>query len=181
MKITHTYSGLSLKQLHAKYKTGPSGFWSESPWWIDETFADETPPKGQYELIFDKSTTNKTYAEQLAIIPKGYTPNHIAIITEAILEHYKKTKERICEDWYVRSSALGSGGGRVGVGRFGAEGLSVGCWGDDRCDGHLGVASSRKIGVSKPGKLDPLEFSNLESRVKALEDWKEKIIKAFNE
>lgn len=45
---------------------------------------------------------------------------------------------------YVRTSSVGSGGGRVHVGRFDGDGLSVFSWSGHDRRGFLGVSSSRK-------------------------------------
>lgn len=164
-KIIHQYSGASLIKLHKKYN---DLFWSKKdPWWIKEAFAKESAPKGTYELTFDKNTVNKTYAEQTS--DKGLEVPYVAIVVEAILEHFKKTGERICEDWYVRTSSVVSDGDRVHVGHFAGEGLLVnGCWDDDR-HSVLGLASARNLKL-EPGELDTLE--SLILRVKKLEDWR---------
>lgn len=172
MKITHTYTGLSMLKLHEKYN---DLFWSKKdPWWAKEKFAKETPEKGTYEIYFDKSF-NQTFSEQtkdLALVELEVC--HPAIAIEAILEHFKKTGERLLPDWYARTSAVAADGYRVVVGDFGGDGLDVdGCW-DDGCSDGLGLLSARNLNLES-GTLEPLDLSSLDSRIKKLEEWQAKV------
>lgn len=169
-KITHQYSGTSLFDIHTKYN---DLFWSKKDsWWRNKSFAKEILPAGTYELSFDKDTVNKTFDEQIKGLEKGLNVPYVAIVAEAILEHFKKTGEKICEDWYVRTSSVDSGGDRVYVGDFDGEGLCVAYyWGGHR-NADLGLASARNLKL-ETGNLETLETLSL--RVKNLEEWKDRI------
>lgn len=177
MKIKVTITGKSLLELHKEYGVGNSGFYSSDPWWKNEAFAKEKPEPGQYEITFDKKSVNKTHNEQFKEIKKGFAPAHPAVVTEAVLAHFRETGKRLLEDWYVRAPSLDSDGLRVIVGYFDARGLSVDhCW-DDYRDSRIGVSAARKLRNLKPGELETFDPSNLESRVKKLEEDIEKIRK----
>lgn len=143
MKIKTT--GKSLNELYTEFGTGSKGFWSKDPWWKNESFADENPEAGEYEINVEKNLTDLTYNQQKEKIPKGFDFPHPAVLAEAILFHYKNTGERILEDWYSRTSAIDSDGDRVYVGDFDAEGLNVSYWDDSYHDDDLGVSSCRQI------------------------------------
>lgn len=159
-------------KLHEKYN---DLFWSKKdPWWAKEKFAKETPEKGTYEIYFDKSF-NQTFSEQtkdLALVELEVC--HPAIAIEAILEHFKKTGERLLPDWYARTSAVVAVGDRVVVGRFDGDGLSVGHYWDDDCVSNLGLLSARNLNLES-GTLEPLDLSSFDSRIKKLEETVERI------
>ena len=145
-KLKHNYSGKSLLQLRKKFGTGGKGFWDSNTWWLDEKFAKEKPPKGMYEIDFGKNLTNLNYEEQKGKIKKGWKFPHLAVLVEAMLTHYEKTGERLLEDWYSRTSSVGSRGRRVYVGGFDDFGLYVNGYDFDDCRiDHLGLASARKF------------------------------------
>lgn len=163
-------TGKSLVELYKEYGTGSSGFSSTSPWWIDEDFAKEKPEAGEYEIELGEDLVNLTFDEQKAKIGKDFEVIHPAVLTEAILLHFKETGKRLLENKYVRTSSLDSGGHRVCVGGFGAVGLSVSdCWDGHRHD-DVGVASARKLKIdSRP--LDTFDSPlTLESAVKMCVD-----------
>jgi len=63
-----------------------------------------------------------------------------------IIGHYLATGERLFDERiYVRTSSVGSGGLRVGVGFFGSGGLVVSLYWGGRRGGGLGVSSARKF------------------------------------
>ena len=142
MKIIHQYTGKSLNELHKEYGIGSSGFYSTDPWWKNEKFADKKMKARKYELTFDGNLKGKTYKEQKKSVEK--VP-HPAIVAEAILSHFKKTGERLLEDWYVRTASFDRDGYFVLVGRFDATGLFIRNVWDGRPDNFIGLASFRKI------------------------------------
>lgn len=163
LKIKTT--GLSLLELYKKYGVGKAGFYSSDPWWKNEEFAKEKPEAGIYEINVEKQFTDLNYQKQLNKLPKGFTPLHPAILTEAILSHFKETGERLLEDWYSRTSSLVSDGNRVIVGLFGSRGLDVyDCWVDDRYS-DLGLASARKLESLESQSLEISESLNLEKAI----------------
>jgi hypothetical protein len=168
MKIKTT--GKSLVELYKEYGTGSAGFYSTSPWWIDEAFAKEKPEAGEYEIELGKGLVDLTFDEQKKKINKDFEVIHPAILVEAILSHFKETGERLLENKYDRTSSLDSDGDRVYVGRFDASGLHVGnVWGYTRHD-EIGVASARKLKIDSC-PLDTFDSPlTLESAVKMCVD-----------
>ncbi len=146
MRITLKTTGKSIKELLEEYGTGSKGFYVQK-WYKNEPFFTERPDAGEYEILIDRSSVSKTYKEQVSEIPEGYIPVHPAIVIEALLSHYKKTGEKILEDWCVRTSSLYSGGHRVYVGYFDPDGLLVDYWGDNRND-TLGLSCAKRLSSS---------------------------------
>lgn len=142
--MIHHYSGASIKELKAKYGTGSNGFWKQD-WYENETFYTEKLPAGQYEIELRKDLVNKTYDEQAKKVSVGWEVTHPAIVLEAILEHYTKTKERLLENWNVWTSSRYSDGNFVCVGGFVPGGMRVIGRGPWHRDGRLGVSLSRKL------------------------------------
>ena len=143
MNIKHTYSGKSILELKKEFGLGSKGFYDQS-WYENEDLAKEKPQAGEYEICFDKDSVNKTYSEQIAGLQEGFTVPHPTIVIEAILTHFKKTGERLLEDWYVRTSSLDSDGRRVDVG-FCPGGLYVYHWHGSNRVSSIGVSSSKKV------------------------------------
>ena len=143
-ELIHNYSGKSLLKLRKYYGVNPEGFY-DNDWWLKEDFAKETPEKGKYTIVLHEDWNNMNYQEQNKKLKEvGEEWLHPAILAEAILEHYKKTGERLLEKWYSRTNRLVSYGPRVYLGRFASDGLLVAhCW-DDGCGSDLGLVSSRK-------------------------------------
>ncbi len=171
-------SGKSLNELKKQYGTGKAGFYDQD-WYIDEAFANDKPEAGIYEINFGEDTRNKTFGEQQKGLAKGFEVVHPAVIAEALLLHFKESGKYLCENYWVRTSLLDSHGDRVNVGDCDAGGVGVGYdWGDGRL-GSIGVGASRKFTPNiETGTLDPL--ASLESRIAALEVWREKLTNAWN-
>ena len=157
--IRFNYSGASLSELKEEYGIGGNGFY-DNDWWLGEPFAKEKPEAGEYDVklmpLFDK-----TFSEQKEEIDKDFEVAHPAIVAEAILSHFKKTGERLCEDWYVRCSRLASDGYRVYVGRFDSDGLHFSNNLDDDRGDDTGISSARKSRNLKPRNVEPLESLSL--------------------
>jgi len=166
--IKHNYTGKSLEELWKQFGTGKKGFY-DNDWWLKEDWAKEHPEKGEYEIVFHKDWNNLTYQEQLEKLGDKEEFLHPAVLAEAILEYYKKTGERLMENWYSRTNSVHSNGYHVNVGYFDVEGLGIYYdWNDD-CDGDIGVSSVlRKL---KTGKID------IEDRISKLESDMDKIRK----
>ena len=153
MIIKHKYSGKSLLELRKKFGLGEKGFY-DNTWWLKEKFAKDKAPKGVYEIDVSKKHTNLTYEEQKSKLKKGWDFPHPAVLAEAILTHYKNTGERLLENWYSRTSFLGSVGRHVLLGFFVSDGPGVGYWWGGRRFSGIGLSSSRKLRNLKPRKLD---------------------------
>lgn len=167
MKITTT--GKSLIELYREYGTGSSGFWSKDLWWKDEAFAKEKPDAGEYEIDLGEELAGMTLKEQSEKIKKGFEITHPAVLAEAILAHFKKTRERLLESKYSRTSSLDSCGYRVYVGLFAADGLRVAYyWGDRQYD-FIGLSSARKV--------SGLDARRLEASIKTVKEAGYKVIK----
>lgn len=152
---------LSLLDIREKYGLGSSGFY-DNTWWLNEPFAKEKPEAGEYEINFHKELVNLTFDEQKKKIKKCFEVAHPAIVAQAVLKHFKETGERLCENYYVRTSSMDSDGHRVNLGGFDATGLKVNdSWGVYRCD-DLAVSSARKLRNLKPRKIEPLEPLNFD-------------------
>lgn len=173
-KLIHSYSGKSLLELREQYGTGSSGFYNND-WWLNKPFVKEKAEPGEYEIVLDKKFVDLTYDEQVKKIGKGFDVAHPAVIVEFILEHYKKTGERLLEDWWVRTNLRASDGSRVCLGSFDAHGLYVyNYWDDDRHD-FVGLSVARKFLSSR--KLEPIEDLTLEQAIKIVKDNNYKIFK----
>ena len=178
MKQTFTISGKSILELREQYGLGSVGFYNQS-WYLTEAFAKDRPDAGLYEIDFGEETKYKTFGEQCQGLEKGFEVAHPAVIIEAVLQHYAKTKEYLLHDYWIRTPLLASDGYRVSVGYFDSGSLLVSNdWYDYR-SGLVAVASSRKSKKSlDPRMLDPLGSSSLDLRVARLEGaWEKK----FNE
>ena len=156
-------TGKSLLELRKEYGIGKAGFY-DNDWWLKKSFAAEKPKAGIYELNLSNKLKNLTYSEQKAKLGEGWKVLHPAIVAEAILSHYIKTEKRLCENYYLRTSAVVSGGSRVHVGSFGSDGLSVDGYWDDCRDDRIGLASARKLEI-EPRNLGSFNPSDIEVKV----------------
>ena len=115
-------------------------------WYNKEAFAKD---RGEVAWHLVRKTpvpnsTSKTWPEQQVLLAKNEETPTARVMVYAIIGHFLVTGERLFERIYVRCSDVDSYGGRVFVGLFGADGLSVkNYWDDDRDDG-IGLASARK-------------------------------------
>jgi hypothetical protein len=136
------------QELHPK--SGQPRFYSYAPkcWYAKERFAKQSTCHFRWYLmpleIIPKST-DKTYQEQVAMLPAEYeVPLAIEEITKLIL-YYKRNGIYLNQMRWGRCRDVTSGGGRVNVGLFDLDGLSVGDWWDGHRDYNLGLAASRKF------------------------------------
>ncbi len=171
-------TGLSLLELREKYGTSGKGFWSYNTWWLNETFAKEKPPAGEYEFYTQYNFKNMTYDEQVKAKPEGFDFSHPAVLADMILVHHKKTGEWLLNDWWSRTNVRSSSGYLVLVGRCDSDGVRVVYLVPDSSYSNLGVRFSRSVksSVAKPVQGEAVPC-NLESRVKSLESDMEKIKK----
>lgn len=154
-----------MKTLKQLFEENKDLFYSKNPWWIDMDFANEVPKEAFSEMIFDKNTCGKTFSEQKKGLKKNTYIPHIATVVEYVIEHYKKTGERLLKDWYVRTSILTQDGDRVVVGGFASGGLLVDyCW-DGYCDDGFGLSAARKLDTRTLESLEPSESLSLESAI----------------
>lgn len=165
MKYKIKTTGLFLREV---FEQNRDLFYSRDPWWIGEKFADEKPQAGEYEFLFDEKTRGKNFSEQKEMIEKEMEIPHIAIVTEALINHYKNTGERLLRDWRVRTGNIASDGHCVYVGLFDSGGLRVNLWDDDGRHNSVGLSAARKLSS---------DTGNLESRVQSLESDMEELKK----
>ena len=170
------YTGKNLLQLREEFGIGANGFYDNN-WWFKEDFAKESPERGLYELDLSNTLVDLIFEEQKKKIKKGFGVAHPAIVAEAILTHFREKKERLCKNYWLRTSSVDSVGSRVGVGRFDSDGLFVNDYWDGPRYVSVGAAAARKLRSLESRTIDPLESSNLKSRIKELEDFRERVEK----
>ncbi len=90
------------------------------------------------------NSTRKTWNEQQALLSKDEETPTARVVVQTAIGHFLATGERLFEKIYVRCVDLDSGGHRVYVGYFDAEGLDVSYyWDGDQYD-SVGVSAARK-------------------------------------
>jgi hypothetical protein len=137
---------LSIAEMRKKF---PDLFYGKAgnAWWDAQAFAttERVPPRW-YLLRKEPvpGSFNKTWKEQQLLLPADEETPRTCEVIYGMLLHFLVTGERFFPDCYVRTADVDVGGGRVGIGVFGAGGLSVyNYWDDDRHD-DLGVAARRQ-------------------------------------
>lgn len=138
---------MSILEIRAKFgkQQKPPIFYSQD-WYNNQAFAQD---KGQvsWQLVRKEliaNSTSKTWPEQQALLGKEEETPKAQVMVYTIIGHFLATGERLFEKVWVSCSDLDSGGSRVGVGRFDAEGLGVCHWHGGHRHADLGVASARK-------------------------------------
>ena len=121
-------------------------FW-DLTWYNDESFANN---RGETKWHLVRKTPvedsiNKTYQEQQALLFDKEEVPSARVMVYTVLGYYMATGERLFENVYVRCSDCTSVGGRVYVGHFGADGLSVGSWDGGGRYSSIGLAPARKF------------------------------------
>jgi len=135
------------KTEHIKLPNGQPLLYDQS-WYNNESFAKE---RGEvsWQLVRKTEVANsicKNWQEQQLLLGKDDEVPNAQVVVYTIIGHYLATDERLFEHIYVRTSCVGSNGGRVFVGDFDSRGLDVDYyyWDDGR-RGRLGVSSARKF------------------------------------
>ena len=103
------------------------GLFYNQDWYNKQAFAKEKGEVG-WQLIRKTpvdDSTSKTWDEQNKLLSKEDEVPTVRAVAPTMIGHYKATSERLFEKVWVRCSDLDSGGYRVFVGRFVAEGLYV--------------------------------------------------------
>jgi hypothetical protein len=138
---------VSLMGLRAK---APDAFYFKKAWYAQEDFARH-PLRTRWRLLRKEpvaESTSKPWATQQALLPANELVPGVCEMALAIVLHYLETGERLLPTAYVRTRDLDSAGRRVGLGRFGADGLRIRSWGDYP-DYYIGLASARKSSWSR--------------------------------
>jgi hypothetical protein len=140
---------VSLMGLRAK---APEVFYYKKAWYADEEFARK-PLRTRWRLIRRQpipDSTSKAWAAQRAILPPEELIPGVSEVALAVVLHFLATDERLLPAVYVRTCELDSAGRRVGLGRFGRDGLRIRSWGDHP-DYYIGLAGARKSSWSRTG------------------------------
>ena len=139
---------LKWQELHPP--TDQPRFYSYAPdnWYAKELFAITLVHTFRWYLMLLEvipNSSNKTYPEQITMLPIGYeAPQAIEEVTKSIL-YYQKNGIFLNPIMYGRCRDITSDGLCVSVGHFNWEGLGISnCQGGYR-DPIIGIAASRKI------------------------------------
>ena len=125
-------------------------FYYRKAWYADEDFARK-PLKTRWRLIRREpvpDSTSKAWAAQRASLPPEELIPGASEVALAVILHFLATGERLLPTVYVRTRELDSAGRRVGLGRFGPDGLRVRSWGDYP-DYYIGLAAARRSSWSR--------------------------------
>jgi hypothetical protein len=142
-----TITMMELQRLNPK-ATEPR-FYSYAPdaWYAKEKFATKIKLGLRWYLLLKEivpDSENKTYDEQVTMLPAEYeVPSAVAETAKDLLI-YKKTGKYVNPNRYARTSDVASGGGRVFVGRCDSEGVVVGYYWDGARHDRVGLAAARK-------------------------------------
>ncbi len=147
MQAQHTHvlvacARVSILGLRAK---APDAFYFKKAWYVEEDFARQEL-RARWRLIRKEpvpGSTSKTWAKQQAVLSADEVAPGVRELVLAIVLHYLETGERLLSTVYVRTCDVDSGTRRVGVGRFGPDGLRIRSWGDYP-DYYIGLAGARK-------------------------------------
>jgi hypothetical protein len=133
---------VSLLDLRAK---AADAFYFKRVWYSQEEFARRRP-RARWRLIRKEpvpESMSRTWAEQQARLGSDeFTPG-VCEMALAIVLHYLQTGEQLLRAAYVRTSDVDSAARRVGLGRFGPDGLRIRSWGDYP-DYYIGLAGACK-------------------------------------
>jgi hypothetical protein len=144
---------ISLMGLRTK---APQAFYYKRAWYAEEGFARH-PSRTRWRLIRREpvpASTSKTWSRQQALLGAHEFIPGVCEMTLAVVLHYLATGERLLPAVYVRTSDVDTTGRRVGLGRFGRDGLRVRSWGD--CpDYYVGLAGARKSSWSRAQSARP--------------------------
>ncbi|MDD5396111.1 MAG: hypothetical protein PHV78_02575 [Patescibacteria group bacterium] len=121
--------------------------YSSEAWYSNQRFAVRTTGKLRWRLMpleIVPNSEDKTFADQQSMLPTNYeVPPAVTEVTKAML-YFKKSGQYVNPTRYGRCSDLTSGGYRVYVGYFDANGLVVDDWDGYRYD-HIGLSAARKF------------------------------------
>lgn len=115
-------------------------------WYDKQVFAND---RGHLEWHLVRKTPvadsiYKIWSDQQTLLPSDEETPNFQVMAYTIIGHFLATGERLFENVYVRCVDIDSGGYRVALGRFSADGLGVCYDGDDDRHDDLGLSSARK-------------------------------------
>ncbi|MCR4334643.1 MAG: hypothetical protein NUV47_02865 [Patescibacteria group bacterium] len=116
-------------------------------WYADQKFARENKTSFGWLLIKKTpvlNSTNKNWNEQNKLLSAIEKVPNITEMCWFITTYFEVRGIRLFASIYVRTSSLDSGGHRVGVGDFDAEGLYVSFWLDGYRHDSIGLSAARK-------------------------------------
>jgi len=129
----------------AKKLADPEILFYNQDWYDKQAFAEDRGEIG-WQLVRKTpiaNSTNKSWNEQQALLKDEETPT-ARIVVQTVVGHFLATGERLFEKIWVRCSDLDSGGDRVCLGGFDAQGLSVNNYWDGTRYDDIGLSASRK-------------------------------------
>jgi hypothetical protein len=138
---------VSLMGLRAK---ASDAFYFKKAWYAREDFA-RRPLRARWRLLRREpvgESTSKPWSGQQALLRPNELVPGVCEMALAIVLHYLATGERLLPTAYVRTCDVDSAGRRVGLGRFGRDGLRIRSWGDYP-DYYVGLAAARKSSWSR--------------------------------
>lgn len=119
----------------------------EGGWYAEQAFAQNDKVETRWIMLRKESvpqSTSKNWNEQQTLLSADEVTPNIAEVTWCVTTYKAVRNIYLLPSIYVRTSSLDSGGHRVFVGDFGAKGLRVYDYWDDRRRGRLGVSAGRK-------------------------------------
>lgn len=163
--MTYIKVDIKPKSINQLRKENSDLFYNQT-WYDKEKFAT-TKPKAQTLWVRTNevpASRNLSWDMQQECLLRGDEVPTANTLIQAIIQHYKKTGERLFSYCYVSTRDVASVGFRVRLGYFDADGLRVFYSWDDRRVSGLGLASSRKLepGVSNLETLEHLESLPIE-------------------
>jgi hypothetical protein len=143
-----TVSIMELQKLNPK-ATEPRFYqYGSDAWYRNEKFATKVNLKFRWYLLLKEivpGSENKTFDEQVAMLPKEYeVPTAVEETAKDFLT-FKKTGTYVNSNRYARTADLDSVGLRVVVGDCVARGVVVFSGWDDGRRGSVGLSASRKF------------------------------------
>jgi hypothetical protein len=132
----------SILELRAKV---PDAFYFKRAWYLHQDFARRSA-RPRWRLIRRDpvpGSTSKSWRMQEGLIRAGELIPGVCETTLAVIIHYLQTGERLFPAVYVRTGDVDAASRRVGLGRFGPDGLRIRSWGDHP-DYYIGVAGARR-------------------------------------
>lgn len=117
-------------------------------WYNDQFFAKNIKNRYSLYLGYKKvlpNSTNKSYQDQLSLLPQNYEPFLAVELAMFLILYYKKNQEYLYESIFGRCQDSDFDRLRVYLGYFNSNGLGVGRDSDDLCLFILGVSALRKL------------------------------------
>lgn len=147
---THVLVACPRMSLMALRARAPEGFYFKRAWYAEQDFARQ-PMRARWRLIRREpvpGSTSKAWVGQRGALASDELVPGVCEMALAIVLHYLETGERLFPTVYARTRDVDSSGRRVGLGRFGRDGVRVRSWGDYP-DYYIGLAAARKSSWSR--------------------------------